>query len=286
MKRTEMKRIELWLPILLLAAFSIISCTVSSNQNKEKEVVVKKEVKFKLGVASYSLRKFDLDKTLEFTRRLDVDYIAFKSFHLKLDATDAEIAEAVRKTTDAGLHLYAGGVIYMKTKAEVDQAFEYAKKAGMKIIVGVPDHELLPYVETKVKEYDIKVAIHNHGPGDKLYPSAESAYLLIKDMDPRMGLCIDVGHTTRIGRSPSQDVKDFFDRVFDIHIKDVTKADSEGTTCEIGRGIINFNEFLNDLVDLGYEGVLALEFEKDGDDPFIGMAESMGYLKGIVSTLK
>ncbi|WP_346864038.1 sugar phosphate isomerase/epimerase [uncultured Draconibacterium sp.] len=244
----------------------------------------KKQVKFKLGVASYSLRKFGLDTTLNFTKQLGVDYIAFKSFHLKLDANDAEIAETVAKTNNAGLDLYAGGVIYMKTKAEVDQAFEYARKAGMDMIVGVPNHELLSYVEEKVKEYDIKLAIHNHGPGDKLYPSAESAYVLIKDMDSRMGLCIDIGHTTRIGRSPSDDVKSYFDRIFDIHIKDVTEATHDGTTCEIGHGVINFTTFLTDLVDLGYDGVLALEFEKDGDDPFAGMAESMGYVKGILST--
>ncbi len=272
---------------LALVAIVLFVSACNANQKPETNDQQKaSEVKFKFGVASYSLRKFDLDQTLAFSKQLDVDYIAFKSFHLKLDATDAEITEAVRKCKEYGLNLYAGGVIYMKSEAEVDQAFEYARKAGMEMIVGVPSHELLPYVEEKVKAYDIKLAIHNHGPGDKLYPSAESAYVLIKDMDPRMGLCIDIGHTKRIGRSPSQDVKDFFDRVLDIHIKDVTKADHDGMTCEIGRGVIDFNTFLNDLVELGYDGVVALEFEKDGDNPFPGMAESMGYIRGILSTLK
>ncbi|WP_299577824.1 sugar phosphate isomerase/epimerase [uncultured Sunxiuqinia sp.] len=270
--------------VLLIAVMTLgVSCQSAQKPATEE---VKKEIKFKLGVASYSLRKFDTDKTLAFTKQLGADYIAFKSFHLKLDATDAEIAEAIQKSKAAGVDLYAGGVIYMKTEAEVDQAFEYAKKAEMDMIVGVPLHELLPYVENKVKEYDIKLAIHNHGPGDKLYPSAESAYVLIKDMDPRMGLCIDIGHTKRIGRSPSQDVKDFYDRVLDIHIKDVTKANHDGSTCEIGHGVIDFDQFLNDLVDLGYDGVVALEYEKDGDDPFVGMAESMGYVKGILATIQ
>ncbi|WP_159517186.1 sugar phosphate isomerase/epimerase family protein [Sunxiuqinia indica] len=271
----------------LIAGFVLVSifCACQTEQ-KPLVPVQKKEVKFKLGVASYSLRKFNLDTTLEFTKQLGADYIAFKSFHLKLDASDSEIAEAIKMTKEAGLDLYAGGVIYMRTKAEVDQAFDYAQKAGMDIIVGVPDHELLPYVESKVKEYDIKLAIHNHGPGDKLYPSAESAYVLIKEMDPRMGLCIDIGHTKRIGRSPSEDVQNYFERIFDIHIKDVTKAAPDGSTCEIGRGVINFNQFLNDLVELGYDGVLAFEFEKDGDNPFVGMAESMGYVKGILSTIE
>ena len=79
----------------------------------------------------------------------------------------------------------------------------------------------MEYVEGKVKKYDIKLAIHNHGPGDDLYPSAESAYSLIKNLDKRMGLCIDIGHTKRINRDPEQDVKDFFDRVFDVHRREV-----------------------------------------------------------------
>lgn len=283
MKHVNKRSLKRLLPIFLAL---IIGTSACKTEQKVEEDSSPKEVKFKLGVASYSLRKFNIDTTIAFTKKLDVDYISFKSFHLKLDATDAEIAEAVQKVKDAGLNLYAGGVIYMKNEAEVDQAFDYAKKAGMKMVVGVPNHELLDYVEQKVKDYDIQLAIHNHGPGDKLYPSAESAYVLIKDRDPRMGLCIDIGHTKRIGRSPSQDVKDFYDRVFDIHIKDVTKADHDGTTCEIGHGVIDFNTFLSDLVDLGYDGVVALEFEKDGDNPFPGMAESIGYIRGILSTFK
>jgi len=268
---------------MLLASAFIFLLMTSCNCDKKAEAPKKRDIKFKLGIASYSLRKFSVDTAIAFTKKLGIDEISFKSYHLKLDATDAEIAETVQKCKDAGLDLYAGGVIYMKTEAEVDQAFEYARKAGMKMIIGCPDHELLPYVESKVKQYDIRLAIHNHGPGDKLYPSAESAYNLIKNMDPRMGLCIDIGHTTRIKRSPSQDVSEFFDRVFDIHVKDETKADSDGTTCEIGRGVIDFKTFLNTLIDHGYSGVLELEYEKDGDDPFAGMAESIGYLRGMLA---
>ena len=274
---------------MLLVAFMALTFLVMPSCNSDQKTDVqpaKKEIKFKLGIASYTFRKFPVDETLAFTKQLGIDQISLKSFHLKLDASDAEIAEVVQKCKDAEINLYAGGVIYMKTEAEVDQAFEYARKAGMKMIIGVPNHELLSYVEQKVKEYDIKLAIHNHGPGDKLYPSAESAYVLIKDLDPRMGLCIDIGHTKRIGRSPSQDLKDYFDRVFDIHIKDVTKADHDGSTCEIGRGVIDFKTFLTDLIEMGYSGVVAFEYEKDGDNPFAGCAESVGYIRGMLAAIK
>ncbi len=240
---------------------------------------------FDLGIASYTFRKFSLEDTLKMTNRLGITRIGFKSFHLPLDASDELIASTVAKCKEAGIDLYGGGVIYMKTKEEVDNAFEYAKKAGMRMIIGVPGHELLSYTEGKVKKYGIKLAIHNHGPGDDLYPSAESAYKLIKDMDPGMGLCIDIGHTKRINRDPEQDLIDYFDRVFDIHIKDVTAASKEGSTCEVGRGVIDIPAFLKTVVKKKYAATLAFEYEKDADDPFPGLCESVGYVRGVLATL-
>ena len=245
----------------------------------------KSSVSLPLGVASYSLREFSQEEALDMTLRCGVDRITFKSMHLPLDSDKATIQKVVALCKQKGVTLYGGGVIYMKIKEEVDQAFEYAKTAGMEMIIGVPSHELLDYVEGKVKEYDIKLAIHNHGPGDLVYPSAESAYVLIKNRDKRMGLCIDIGHTKRIGRDPEQDVKDYFDRVFDIHIKDVTAADKDGETCIIGRGVIDFPSFLKAVNNLGYKGTLALEYEAEGKDPLPGMMESLGYVRGILSTM-
>jgi len=245
----------------------------------------KSSFKFQLGVASYTLRKFSREEALEMTKRCGVNRMTFKSMHLPLDSGKNEIEKAVQQCKDHGIELYGGGVIYMKTKDEVDQAFDYAKMAGMEMIVGVPNHELLEYVEGKVKDYDIKLAIHNHGPGDDLYPSAESAYVRIKDMDKRMGLCIDIGHTKRINRDPEQDLRDYFDRVFDIHIKDVTKAAKDGKTCIIGRGVIDFVSFMKAVEEMNYKGTLALEYEAEGDDPLPGMMECFGYVKGIMAMM-
>ena len=241
--------------------------------------------KFRLGVASYSVRKFTQEEALDMTLRCGVNRITFKDMHLPLDSDKATINNAVALCKAKGIELYGGGVIYMRNREQVDQAFEYAKAAGMDLIVGVPAHELLEYVEGKVKQYDIKLAIHNHGPGDKLYPSAESAYVRIKNMDKRMGLCIDIGHTKRIDRDPEQDLVDFADRVHDIHIKDVTAPTAEGSTCIIGRGIINFPSFMKAVVKSGYSGTLALEYEAEADDPLPGMMESFGYVKGVMAML-
>lgn len=239
----------------------------------------------KLGVASYTLREFTTEEALDMTLRCGLNRITFKSMHLPLDSSPKTIKNTVALCKEKGVDFYGAGVIYMKTKEEVDQAFDYAKTAELQMIVGVPNHDLLDYVEEKVKEHDIKLAIHNHGPGDDQYPSAESAYLKIKDRDGRMGLCIDIGHTKRIGRNPVKDVTDYFDRVYDIHLKDVTAAEADGQTSIIGRGVIDFPAFLKAVSDLQYQGTLALEYEAEGNDPLPGMMESIGYVKGVLATL-
>lgn len=265
-----------------LAAAAVPGLVNASSGNAE---VNKSKSDIQLGVASYSFRKFSTEEALDMTVRCGVNRITFKDMHLPLDSDKETIKKTVELCKQKGVTLYGAGVINMRSKEDVDKAFEYAKTAGLKMIVGVPNHELLEYVEGKVEQYDVKLAIHNHGPGDKLYPSAESAYNLIKNMDKRMGLCIDIGHTKRINRDPEQDVKDFFNRVFDIHIKDVTDASAEGETCIIGRGVIDFPAFMKTVVKMGYKGTLALEYEAEADDPLPGMMESFGYAKGIRAML-
>jgi len=241
--------------------------------------------KLKLGLASYTLRKFDLDQTLAMTQRVGLKYIAFKSFHLPLDSSPAHIREVARKVKDAGLELYGGGVIYMKNEAEVRQAFEYAKTAGMDTIIGVPAHNLLPLVDRLVKQYDIKVAIHNHGPGDKVYPTPASAHALIQDLDRRIGLCNDIGHTCRSGVDPAVSAEKYADRLHDVHIKDVSAAVRQGHTVEVGRGVIDIPKFLKTLVKIDYQGIVSFEYEKDENDPLPGLAESVGYVRGVLATI-
>ena len=261
------------------AALPGISQSAPSTAKKAKSLPIR------LGLASYTLRKMNLDDALAVCQRMDIKHISLKDFHLKLNSSDAEIAEVVKKCKDAGVDLGSGGVIYMKSEAEVDAAFEYARKAGMNMIIGVPQHEMLPYAEKKVKEYNIRLAIHNHGPGDLVYPSCESAYMLIKNMDPRMGLCLDIGHTQRIGRDPSADLKDYFDRIFEIHMKDVTSSDSNGKAIEVGRGVIDIPGFLKTIIQKKFSGIISFEYEKEDKDPLPGLAESMGYVKGVLAII-
>jgi sugar phosphate isomerase/epimerase len=174
----------------------------------------------------------------------------------------------------------------MKTEEEIDRAFDYAKRVGVKLIVGVPNVELLPYVDKKVKEYDFKYAIHLHGPDIEIYQDADDVWNHVKDLDPRIGMCLDVGHDTRNGKDPVADLKKYHTRVFDIHIKDVTGTTKLGYSLEIGRGVIDFPAFVRMLRKVGYSGVCSLEHEKDMTDPFMGIAESIGYFRGVIESTK
>lgn len=242
-------------------------------------------IPFDLGMASYTFRKFSLDQALEMTKTLGLKKITLKDMHLPMNVTPPEMAVVHQKMKDAGIELSSCGVVYMKTAEEVHKGFAYAKLAGIKMMVGVPEQSLLGLAEQKVKETDISLAIHNHGPTDQRFPSPESAYSLIKNMDRRMGLCIDVGHTQRLGLDPADQVKKYFDRLLDVHIKDVSAADAKGSTVEIGKGVIDIVKLLKTLLELKYNKTLHLEYEKDQDNPMPGVIYSIGYLRGALGSM-
>ncbi|MDP2915092.1 MAG: sugar phosphate isomerase/epimerase [Candidatus Aminicenantes bacterium] len=248
-------------------------------------LIDRNKFRFELGICSYTFRAFNLEETMAMTKRLGLRKISLKSMHLPLESSPDQIKAVAAKIRQSGLDPYAGGVIYMKTEAEARQAFEYAKAAGMKMIVGVPNHELLDLAYGLVKQHDIMLAVHNHGPTDKLYPTPESVYDKIKGMDKRVGMCLDVGHTQRSGIDPAAAAERYSERLLDLHIKDVTDSTAEGTTVEIGRGVVDIPKLLRTLVKLGYAGAVSLEYEKDEKDPLPGAAESIGYVRGALASL-
>jgi inosose dehydratase len=238
-----------------------------------------------LGLASYTTRKLTLDETIKCAKNLGLNHLSLKDIHLPLKSTAQQFAEVKSKIKDAGLIFYSVGVIYMKSKEDVDRAFEYTKNAGVRMIIGAPIHELVDYTEQKIKEYDICVAIHNHGPGDLVFPTVASAFEKVDGRDPRFGLCVDIGHTYRINEDPEVVIKKYKSRILDIHVKDVTGRGKEGSTLEMGRGKIDIPKFLTAVKKSGYKGSLSFEYEKDADAPIPGLAESVGYIRGVIKSL-
>ncbi len=238
-----------------------------------------------LGIAGYTFLHVPLDGAIAMMKRVGVSNLSIKDFYLPLDSTPDTIHAVNAKFQAAGIRIYAAGVIYMKTAAEVDRAFEYARVLGVGLIIGVPNPELLSYTEQKVKASGIRVAIHNHGPEDKLYPSPVDVYEHIKGLDERIGLCLDIGHAARAGADPVKVVNDYGPRIFDLHIKDLKEISRTAQPIELGRGVLDIPGLLTALIKIRYAGVCSIEHEMDMNDPLPGIAESAGFFRGVVKTL-
>ncbi len=241
----------------------------------------------KLGVASYSLRNFSRAKAIEMTKALGTSYINLKSVHLPYDAAPAEIPAARAEVEAAGLHIVGGGLITFETDTDdgVRKYFDYAKAAGMPVMVSTCEPGVLPRVEKFARQYNIKIAIHNHGPEDKNFPSPYDVLKAVKGMDARMGLCIDVGHTVRTGTDVVRAVADAGARLLDMHAKDLRDLKVMESQCIVGEGKIPIVEIFRQLRAMRYPGYVNLEYEIDADDPLPGMKQSFSYMRGVLAGL-
>ena len=187
---------------------------------------------------------------------------------------------------NAGIEpLSCGNVGMNDNEADIRNAFEYARDAGIATIVCKPTRESLPQLDKLVKEFDIKLAIHNHGPEDKVWPSPYEPWEAIQSFDPRIGLCIDVGHTSRAGVNPAEAIRKCASRLYDLHFKDLADNTPMSKVIEVGRGVLDFEAMFHALLDIKFKGHIGLEHEKDMKDPMPGIAESIGYLRGVLSSL-
>lgn len=245
------------------------------------------DIGVKLGVASYSLRNFSRQQAIEMTKALGTRYINLKSVHLPYEASPAEIDAARREIQTAGLQIVGGGMITFESDTDegVRKYFDYAKAAGMPLIVGTCKPAVLPRIEKFVKQYDIKLAIHNHGPGDENFPSPYDALKAVKGMDPRMGLCIDLGHTVRTGTDVVRAVADAGPRLLDMHAKDLRDLKLAESQCIVGEGKIPIAGVFRQLEAMRYPGYVNLEYEIEADNPMPGMKQSFAYMRGVLAGL-
>ncbi len=246
------------------------------------------DVGIKLGVASYSLRNFPRAQAIQMTKALGTRYINLKSVHLPYESSAAEIAAARQEVEAAGLVIVGGGMITFETDTDdgVRKYFDYAKEAGMPVIVATCPPATLARIEKFVKQYDIKLAIHNHGPGDPYFPSPYDALKAVQGMDPRMGLCIDLGHTVRTGTDVVRAVADAGPRLLDMHAKDLRDLRVAESQCIVGEGKIPIPEIFEQLRSMRYDGSVNLEYEIEPDNPLPGMKQSFSYMRGVLAGLR
>lgn len=239
----------------------------------------------KLGVATYSFREFQRHLAIANTRKLGVDYVSIKEFHLPVFATPEETAKGRAEFEKAGITILSGGNVSFQKNDEDDirKRFEYAKAAGMGVIVCAPTHETLPKMEKYVKQFDIKIAIHNHGPEDKHFPTPQSVLAAVKDMDPRCGLCMDVGHSARTGVDVVESIREAGPRLLDMHIKDLRDLKDKDSQVPVGDGAMPIPAIFRQLQKMNYQGGIMLEYEIEGDNPMPGMMKSFAYMRGVLA---
>lgn len=260
------------------------------------------KVPFTFGVAGYTFHRCTLDETLGYLKALDVHYLCIKDFHLPFKATASDIRTFHQKCADHGVTGYGVGPIYFK-KDEARRYFDYAKAVGVKVLVAVPYEDgvvngkkqrcasraCCEALDALCREYDIRVAIHNHGPDiPHCFPTGDSAFEMVKDLDPRVGLCLDIGHNFRAGLDPADSIRKLHTRIFDMHVKNVAFDAKRNLARPMPRGDMNLWSVVQALCEVGYTGCCSLEYESfpaKGVKPGVKLgdvAESVGYFKGLM----
>lgn len=239
-----------------------------------------------LGLASYTFRNFTRAQMIGFMKQLNISALNAKDTkdHLPMDP-QAEAA-ALADYAAAGIKLHAAGAIYFQKNEDNDirAKFEYCKRAGINVIVaGDPAPETLPRIENFAKQYNIRIAIHNHGPEDKLWPSPLDVLKAVKNMDQRMGCCIDVGHTARAGTDVVEAIYKAGPRLFNVHMKDLTDFHNKESQVAVGEGIMPVPKIFEALIAIKYPGFVDLEYEVHPDDPMPGVSSSFAYMRGVLA---
>ncbi len=242
-------------------------------------------VEYKLGICSYTFREFQRKMAIGMMKQLGVRYVSVKDVHMPYSLSPEDLKKAVEEFNKAGLTIASSGntTLTSDDPAVLRRPFEYARAAGIPMLVAAPTHATLPTVEKLAKEFDIKVAIHPHGPEDKHFPVPKDVLSAVKNMDSRMGLCLDVGHATRGGADLVQTIGDAGPRLLDIHFKDLRDRNDKDSQCEVGEGVLPIVGMFRQLKKIGYRGCVDLEYEINSENPLPGAQRSMGYMKGVLA---
>jgi sugar phosphate isomerase/epimerase len=240
----------------------------------------------RLGLASYTFRNFNRSQLIGYMKQLNIFELNAKDVkdHLPIDPADE--AAALADYSAAGIKLHAVGTVSFAKDddADIRSKFEYGKRAGVPVIVaGDPAPETLLRLEKFANECDIRIAIHNHGPEDKLWPSPLDALHAIKGMHPRMGCCIDVGHTARTGVDVVEAIHAAGPRLFNVHMKDLSNLQNKESQVAVGEGAMPVRKIFDALLATKYQGFVDLEYEIHPDDPMPGVTASFSYMRSVLN---
>jgi len=241
----------------------------------------------RLGVCTYSFHEFQRKLTISLIRQLGVRWVSVNDFHLRYSSAPEELAKARGDFQRAGLTIASGGTVPLKDEdpRALRRYFDYARACGMPMMVAAPTHAALRAIEALAKEFDIQIAIHTHGPEDEHFPTPQSVLAAVKGLDPRMGLCMDLGHSLRAGVEVVQAAAEAGGRLLDIHMKDLKSPADKRSQCDVGEGVMPVAEIFKQLKKMKYAGCVNLEYEINSDNPLPGMLHSIGYMRGVLAGL-
>jgi len=242
---------------------------------------------FQLGLATVSLSKFPADKVIAAALKVGLRNVSLYNSHCPwTGGTPDQCQTAAQKFKDAGLMVTGCGVINLPNEeSAVRRAFENAKAGGLPTMICKPAHDAFPLIEKYVKQYDQRLAVHNHGPEDKDYPSPFDSWKAVQPYDERIGLCLDVGHAYRAGADPVEAIRKCHARLYDLHLKDTLAVVGAVTDIpvEVGQGHLDIKGILAALIAVKYSHIVAFEYEKKEADPAVGLAESVNYVRKILA---
>tara|TARA_A100001391_G_scaffold31022_1_gene16606 strand:+ start:1361 stop:2200 length:840 start_codon:yes stop_codon:yes gene_type:complete len=223
----------------------------------------------KLGIQLYSLRGYNVNDALQHAADLGFDEVEFYSGMLPINSTPEQIAEIKKRVSDLGMSISAHGVNHFGGDAAANRKlFEFAKALGVPTITADPEPTAFDSLDDLVDEFDIRIAIHNHGPSAR-YNQVVDVLKAIEGHDERIGACADLGHYIRSGQEPVEVIRSLKGRLYGVHLKDFAEMKEHTKGVVLGQGHLDVEGVFVAMQDVGFpaNGALSLEYEEDPSNP-------------------
>jgi sugar phosphate isomerase/epimerase len=150
------------------------------------------------------------------------------------------------------------------------RVFEFAKKLGIRTITANPQPDAATFasLDRLVAEYDVRIAIHNHGPGS-LYDKLDSVIQALRGREARIGACVDCGHFLASGEDPLGCLRALAGRVYGVHLKDIAEFGKKSENVVLGKGQLDVVALFKTLRETNFpaNGALSLEYEAHPENP-------------------
>ena len=238
-----------------------------------------------MGIQSYTLRNFDTEQAIRHIKGLGLQYAEFYTKHLGTNASPKQIAEVIDRLKEAGIKMNAHGVHnFTKDHDKNRQLFEFAKAADIKTITANPQADSFDSLDKLVEEYQIRIAIHNHGPG-ALYDGLKNVQDRVKDRHALIGACVDTGHVLRSNEDPVAWIKALGPRVYALHIKDVAEKQNKTHDVIIGQGHLDVVGMFTAMKEINFpaDGVISMEYEDRPENPIADVRDCLDVAEAAIA---